>query len=391
MNTETPHAFLITGGVASRKVMVNADAEFRTACRAGKGTGEAYLSAFQYGPDMPALMARQRGSVARYGGIVGSQWLWFDIDRDDPATALALADARRLVASVLARYPEWTASELLVFFSGSKGYHVGVPLAHKPPASGHFHRACRCLAERLAGAVAIDRAVYSAVQPFRRPNSQHPKTGRYKRRLTAGQLARLSAGRIRELATRPRAFIPTWPAVVPSQLAKDWQWADAEGMRAHRPVRPRGTTEAKGAIGNLASHGDDLARFFAFDIPADLPALLTRVATQLRAAGATKEQAAFLLTESATTKGMAPSAVAKIVGRADQRLPKFLSDALTFGVETGARHQDLFRSAASLAESGLPDAVIAAVLSWRWLEAGLPADDVARQIECGINHGRRAA
>ena len=389
MTSETPHAFLIVGGVRSPKAAVNGEETFLSACRNRRGTGEAYLSTFQYGPELPALMARQRGSVARYGGVVGSQWLWFDIDRDDPATALA--DARRLAASILDRYPEWGPDDLLVFFSGSKGYHVGVPLGHEPAASVHFHRACRRLAERLAGTVAIDRAIYSAVQPFRLPNSRHPKTGLFKRRLTVKQFALFTADELRSLATRPGAFTPKRPAVVPSRLVTDWQWADAEGMRAHRPARPRGKSGAKGMIGNMIGHDDDMARFFAFDIPADLPALLTRVAKRLRAAGATPEQAAFLLTESATTKSMAPGAVDKIVGRADGRLPKFLHDALTFGVETGDRHPLLFRASASLAEAGLPDAVIAAVLSWRWLEAGLPADDVARQIECGVNRGRGAA
>ncbi|WP_157369974.1 hypothetical protein [Zavarzinella formosa] len=110
---------------------------------------------------------------------------------------------------------------------------------------------------------------------------------------------------------------------------------------------------------------------------------------KLKRVGANREQIAFMLTETATKKGIRPDDVPLIVGRTDRRMPKFLLDALMFGVETGERHTTLFRSSASLAESYLPDEVIATLLSWRWLESGLTPAVVARQIESGIRHGRR--
>ena len=88
---------------------------------------EAYLSHFAFGAEMPAHYAANRNSVAGFTGPCWCCWLVLDIDRADLSDALA--DARRLVTALYQRYPE-TVGDVPVYFSGGKGFHVLVGLAH---------------------------------------------------------------------------------------------------------------------------------------------------------------------------------------------------------------------------------------------------------------------
>ena len=120
---------------------------------------------------------------------------------------------------------------MLAFFSGSKGFHIGLPTAlWLPEPSPTFHRDCRRLAETIAAAagVAIDSGIYDAVRAFRAPNSRHAKTGLHKRRLSLDELLGLSLPRIVELAAEPAAFglpEPRGNAETAALLAADWQAA----------------------------------------------------------------------------------------------------------------------------------------------------------------------
>ena len=83
-------------------------------------------------------------------GLAGPPWLWFDIDRAD--LDAALLDARRLAYWLVDRY-RLDDDALLIFFSGSKGFHLGLPTSlWGPEPSTKFHRVCRRLAERIAEA-----------------------------------------------------------------------------------------------------------------------------------------------------------------------------------------------------------------------------------------------
>src|SRR5262249_28738914 len=187
-----PYAFRIVGPTWERRRPVLADVAFRAyaACDdRAQVEREAYLSAFCFGLDFYRLL-ESTGSTAGFAGACGSAWLWFDIDRAGDLAA-ALADARRLAAFVLARYPTLDDDDVLAFYSGSKGFHVGIPSSLWGPApAGTFNRVARRFAERLAerAGVAIDGGVYDKVRAFRAPNSRHPKTGLHKRRLSHDEL-----------------------------------------------------------------------------------------------------------------------------------------------------------------------------------------------------------
>ncbi len=191
---------------------------------------EAYLSHFAFGPEMQTHFAANRKSVAGFAGPCGCRWLVLDIDRTDLSEALA--DARQLVAFLRGRYPE--ADDVPVYFSGGKGFHVLVELAHTPPPSAGFPRVARTLAEALAAraGVRIDTGVYDIAHIIRLPNTKHPRTGSFKRRIDADALLRLDIDGIRRHAATPAGDgIPVAKAVS-EQLVVDWREAETAAARS---------------------------------------------------------------------------------------------------------------------------------------------------------------
>src|SRR6516162_5755597 len=106
---------------------------------------QAYLSAFTYGADFRRHL-QATGSTKGYDGPCWAPFLWWDIDRADDLDA-ALRDARRLAAGIMQRYPALDDDDLLLFFSGSKGAHIGLPVTWEPTPSVTFHKAARRFAE----------------------------------------------------------------------------------------------------------------------------------------------------------------------------------------------------------------------------------------------------
>lgn len=186
---------------------------------------EAYLSHFAFGPEMQAHFRANRNSVAGYAGPCRCRWLVLDIDRADLADALA--DARRLVTYLHHRYPE-TAGSVPVWFSGGKGFHVALELAHNPPPAVGFHRVARTFAEALAGRAGakIDTGIYDVNHIVRLPNTRHPRSGLCKRRIDDDALFRLDLPGIVELAKHPAGDgIPSLRSC-PAHLPEDWHQAE---------------------------------------------------------------------------------------------------------------------------------------------------------------------
>ncbi len=121
--------------------------EAHTACDPrAEVDSECYLSAFTFGDEFRNYLATN-GATRGYAGPCGALWLWFDLDdASDPGRALDAA--RRLCAGLADRYAI-DGDDLLIFFSGSKGYHVGLPLTlcGSPAPSLLFHRVARRFAE----------------------------------------------------------------------------------------------------------------------------------------------------------------------------------------------------------------------------------------------------
>jgi hypothetical protein len=266
---------------------------------------EAYLSAFQFGLDFQQHL-KMTGSTAGFRGACWCPWLWFDLDSHE--LQYAHKDAGALAAFLVERY-EAKADQLMLFFSGSKGFHVGLPTAiWEPLPSVDFHRVARRFAEHVAelAAVTIDMGVYDKVRAFRAPNSRHPKTGLHKRRITNDELlGPLPA--ILELAKQPAPF--TLPSLgKPNETAvNDWQLAITAVLNEDQ------ARVARRAAGNTVPVLTRATRAFVRDgaVVGDRHRLLFSAAANLAEFGCPPELAVALLEEPALDSGLRPKEVCR--------------------------------------------------------------------------------
>ncbi len=298
--------FRVLGSATSQRRLIDFDAAF--AAYAGcedraEVEREAYLSAFTYGDEFRRYMDTT-GSTKGYDGCCSAPWLWFDLDGENLDTVLS--DARRLAEGILYRYRALDDDALLLFFSGSRGVHIGLPVTWEPAPSVTFHRTTRRFAEALAAVlgVKIDTGVYDKVRLFRAPNSRHPKTGLHKRRLALDELFHLDAGRIRQLAAAPEPF--AWPVVTAAdpQAAADWQAAlqaverEAEAKAERRAALANGAPQLNRATLDFIREGADQG---------DRHRLLFSAAANLAEFGCPSALAHALLTEAALDSGLPPA------------------------------------------------------------------------------------
>jgi hypothetical protein len=234
--TRLPHVgFRVVGTAWTRRIVVDHAAAFAAyaACDPRAGTDrEGYLSAFRFTNAFRDYFVGNGNSERGFHGVGWADWLWLDVDRDN--LQHALDDARRLAAAILERYRDLDADDLLAFYSGSKGFHLGVPTcAWQPLPDERFHLFTRRFCERLAGLarVRIDDGVYTLTRLFRAPNTRHPKTGLHKRRLEIDTLMNLSLEGIQRLVGRPEPFDPPPRAAASGQAAADWRDATAAVCR----------------------------------------------------------------------------------------------------------------------------------------------------------------
>lgn len=273
---------------------------------------EGFLSPFQYDAQICQRVAGAGLDVRGYDGSCWSRYLWFDIDDEDVANAGERA--RRLCTSITARY-QLDYSNLLVFYSGSKGFHIGLPTSlFAPKPSTVFNKVARKLAERLAGeaGVGIDTAIYSKVQPLRAPNSRHGKTGRHKRVVTVDELLLTSASSIVDRAAEPLPFeLPDDPDV--SDRAVE-DWADAcEAVRQQAEAVQR-CGDSRAALNrqtlDFIRDGAELG---------DRHRLLYSAAANLAEFGCPAPLAHALLTDAALDTGLPPSDVRRAIDNALDR------------------------------------------------------------------------
>jgi len=319
--TATPFGFRILGACTEERRLVDHDAAFFAYASLddrAEVEREAYLSAFTFGPDFRELL-ESNGSCRGFDRACWSAWLWFDIDRAD--LDAALKDARRLVLWLVERY-RLDDDALLIFFSGSKGFHVGLPSAlWGPEPSPTFNRGFRRLAERIAEviSVGIDTGVYDKVRAFRAPNSRHPKTGLFKRRLSLDELQGLSLDGIRLLAGKPKPFdLPTVPPFC-EQAKADWL-AAVQSVEKDQEAKARRHTATNGkpTLNRLTL---DFIRDGAGE--GDRHRLLYSAARNLGEFGCPPALAHALLNEPALDSGLAPREVNRQIecGLKDQGPP----------------------------------------------------------------------
>ena len=311
MAATMPFGFRIVGPVTEVRLRVNARAAltgYADCDPRAEVEREAYLSAFTFGPDFSTYL-ESTGSPKGFAGPCFAPWLWWDIDRRDALDA-ALADARRLAANLLERFRDLDENDLLLFFSGWKGFHVGLPTVWQPEPSTLFNAVAKHFAETAAGraAVQIDLAIYDKVRPFRAPNSKHPQTGLFKRRLRFDELMELSLDGIRKLAIEPEPFDVPTPTHGCEQAAADWREAvqAVEQRMAQRTAR-RSADASTGRPGRLQRETLDFIRNGANE--GERHKRLFRAAANLAEFNCPSALAHELLTEGGLDSGLTPSDV----------------------------------------------------------------------------------
>ena len=303
--TARPHGFRVAGHRAGRRRLIDWRAAFAAyaACDpAAQPEREAYLSHFVFGADFAEHLERN-GSEAGYNGPCGADWLFWDIDRPGDL-GRATSDARRLAASILDRYRELDDDALLVFLSGGKGLHIGIPPAlWGPTPSLRFHETAKrfALAHAERAGVVVDGLIYSKTRLFRAPNSRHPKTGLFKRRLALDELMHLEPAALADLARHPEPFRLPSPTGPSPTAAADWLEAGraverrAENRRAgYRDGSARLTKTTLAFIRDGATDGERAIQTF-------------RAAANLGEFDCPPELAHALLTDAALDSGLTPS------------------------------------------------------------------------------------
>jgi hypothetical protein len=267
---------------------------------------EAYLSAFAYDTAFRDYLATN-GSVKGYNGACWAPFLWFDIDRQDNLDT-ALRDARRLAAGTLQRYPSLNDDDLLAFFSGSKGFHIGLPGTWLAEPSADYHRVARHFSESLAGTVgvAVDAGTYLKVQLFRAPNSRHAKTKLHKRRLSFDELMHLGVDAILEMAREPEPFDLPSAVAANNEAAADWQAAVA-AVAAEAEVKAQRRDATANGSATLNHSTLEFIRDGAGN--GDRHRLLFSAAANLSELGCPAAAVHALLTEAALDSGLKPSDV----------------------------------------------------------------------------------
>lgn len=132
-----------------------------------------------------------------YAGVMRPAlgYVWFDFDSKDGGEA-----ARKDTLAFLA----WLAiDDATLYYSGSKGFHVGVPFGYfglepAPDLSGKLHAFATKLTKRFPS---MDTTIYNANRKFRALGSKHDKTGLFKVRLTSAVLSEGMEG-IKRLAKK---------------------------------------------------------------------------------------------------------------------------------------------------------------------------------------------
>jgi hypothetical protein len=154
---------------------------------------EAYTSIYVFDKTILEYFERNNNSVAGYKGVAYCDVVWFDIDdKENPENTLSVV---RLFLTQLLNDYGLSSKYVLKFFSGKKGFHLGIPSGFfggiKPSES--VPQSVKVMTQKLMeGYSCYDPSVYNITRLFRLPNSKHAETGLYKRAISTEDIFNLS-------------------------------------------------------------------------------------------------------------------------------------------------------------------------------------------------------
>jgi len=195
-----PYGYRILGTCDRERKLINHDEAFAAYADCDDRAEidkTAFLSAFQYDNEIYDRVVDDafKLDTSDFHGRCWSRFVWFDID-DKRSIETATESARRICSCLMTRYG-LDESELLVFFSGAKGFHVGLPTS----------LSCRCRQQRFTQQQdALPRALrrrhrsQSTLRFTARYSLFEPRTADIRRRdATSGLLQRTSCSRFKQL------------------------------------------------------------------------------------------------------------------------------------------------------------------------------------------------
>lgn len=206
------HGFFAEG-VAGKRTPCEVVNRFYAACNVHEEMAKLtdyYLTMFAFPHAFVSDVMNGGQEVKGYEGCVWSPFVWFDIDRENDLPA-AIHDTVKLVEHLISLGLD--AANIQVWFSGSKGFHVGIPISmfgESTNPSPQFHAHCKAVAIRLSeeAGIVVDRSVYDRVRLFRCPNTRHSATGLFKVPVTLDELkSPHSDTLVRQRAAQPRALM----------------------------------------------------------------------------------------------------------------------------------------------------------------------------------------
>lgn len=166
---------------------------------------EVYRSLFIYDVTLRDWVTKT-GSVKGFVGKHLADAFVFDFDHKEDLSAAQLETYRFVEYLTELGVP---SDYITVFFSGSKGFHVSIPIgvAGSIEASEHFWYGYRGVCMELAqGFKYLDSSIYESMRLLRLPNTKHKETRLYKIAVTLGELDILTAEQIKAKAVRPVNF-----------------------------------------------------------------------------------------------------------------------------------------------------------------------------------------
>ena len=186
-----------------------------------------YRSHFRFTIDYQKYVI-ETGKVKGYRGPSYVDFLWFDIDRKDPELTMeenvrdALDDVQIYMNRLMYEY-KVPPAYLRCFFSGMKGFHIGIPAeAFGLKPSKELPGICKSLVEKLAGDLDYDEGIYDRTRIFRLNNTRHEESGLYKVELEPQEL--LACSDVRSILD---------VAVSPRTLNRDYDPEDSYGTLTH--------------------------------------------------------------------------------------------------------------------------------------------------------------
>ncbi len=224
------------------------------------------ISSQAFGEDSYLSMFRFKYEYLDYANKTGSvsgtnhpecfcDFVWFDIDR--PGSEVALIDARQILANLETISPAASESAL-IYFSGSKGFHIGIPsqLFGLVP-SVDLPAQIKRIALAIAKNVPIDRSIYEKNRLWRVPNTKHGKSGLYKTQLSYEEFATWSIEQIKEKAKTPHGEAKadlTYEVQyepIPELVELVASLSKTEGQEGHLPPSQNGLGWIAEALANL--------------------------------------------------------------------------------------------------------------------------------------------